>query len=127
MIAGLTGVDPQLAALELMLHPKPDSPFEILRAFRKRGYTFAPPKNPPLILFIWGLNKILPVNITAMNIKEMQHDARLFPVRATVSVSLTVIEGPNLPYSIHELKTKVMGAVNFVNVARKFMEMLVPL
>ena len=50
------------------------------------------------MLFIFGRKRVLPVNITSLNITETEFSTDLNPIRATVAVSLTVIEGKSVPY-----------------------------
>lgn len=126
-LAVATGVDTQLSALEMMLHPKGERLLAKLLMRRSRGFRFSRPSNPPLILFIWGVNKIMPVNITSMSIKEIHHNVLLYPTRAVVSVSMTAVEGPNMVYSIHKAKTEVSALLNLWNVAKHFADLIVPL
>ncbi len=69
-------------------------------------------KNPPVTLFVWGRKKVLPVNITNMQIREEEFNSELSPTRAIVSVSLQVIEGPNAPFMQQESRNKVLSLVN---------------
>jgi hypothetical protein len=75
-------------------------------------------KNPPIMLFIWGRKKVLPVNITNMQIREEEFSTDLNPIRATVSVSLEVIEGPNLPFIYTEALREVMSLLNLANIGQ---------
>jgi len=114
------GIAPQLAALELMTHPKQES---LLGAAlgsllgESGGFSFTKKENPPLVLFIWGLKRVLPVNITQLNITETEFSPQLDPIRATVSVSLTVIEGKNPCYGYSKVMKEVMAALNLANLA----------
>jgi hypothetical protein len=93
------GIAPQLAHLELMTYPLNEWKLKQTPGSEK-GYSFTGGKGerPPIILFIWGRNRVLPVNINSMNITEMEFNTRLDPVRAAVSVNVTVIEGKNKTY-----------------------------
>lgn len=68
-----------------------------------------------MILFIWGRSRVLPVNITSMNITETEFSTELNPIRATVSMSLTVIEGPNAFYKYSKLMKEAMSVLNLAN------------
>lgn len=109
------GVGPQISTLELMVYPKDES---ILgRAAggllgEPDGFSFSRSPNPPLILFIFGRKRVLPVNITAMNITETEFSADLNPVRATVSVNLTVIEGNSVPYLYSRAMAEATAALD---------------
>lgn len=112
------GIAPQLSTLELMMLPKNQSllggaslgngPMEF--AF------FDKAKNPPIILFVWGRKKVLPINITSMSIKEEEFSTELNPTRATVSVSVEVIEGPNAPFLYTKSLKEVMSGLNLANI-----------
>lgn len=109
------GIAPQLSTLELMMYPKTDSLALAELVGIAEGHTFTGTEKPPMILFIWGRKKVLPVNITSMKIKEEEFSTDLNPIRATISVSLTVIEGPNAPYQYSKAMKEVMSALNLAN------------
>ena len=73
-------------------------------------------KNPPITLFVWGRKKVMPVNITNMTIKEEEFSTDLNPTRATVTVSLEVIEGPNAPFLYTKALKEVMSLLNLANI-----------
>lgn len=128
-IAQQFGIAPELSTLELMMYPKGEGVLgevvsEILGS--KIGYASQAPDKPPMILFIWGRKKVLPVNITSMRITEEEFSTDLNPIRATVSVSLTVIEGPNEPHKYSQLMKEVMSALNLANIT-EIANVIVPL
>ena len=69
-----------------------------------------------MILFIWGLGSVLPVNIDSISITETEFSRWLMPTRATVSVSLTVIESENIPYMYSKAVKEVTSLINLANV-----------
>ena len=69
-----------------------------------------------MILFIWGRKRVLPVNINSMNVTETEFSTDLNPIRATVSVGLTVIEGSNIPYIYSKAMKEVMSVLNLANI-----------
>lgn len=105
------GISPQLSTLELMVHPKNESLIG-----QAGGYSFTRKPNPPLVLFIWGRKRVLPVNINSLNITETLYSADLNPTRATVSVSLTVIEGKSIPYMYSKARKEAMSELNLTNI-----------
>lgn len=114
------GIAPQLAALEMMVHPKEENLLaQALTSLpgSSGGFNFTGKDNPPMILFIWGLKRVLPVNIKSLNITETEFNTKLDPVRATVSVNLEVIEGNNALYTYSKIWKEVMAAVNLANIA----------
>lgn len=119
-IAGKFGILPKLATLELMTYPKEESLIgQALGALlgSPGGFSFTRGSNPPMILFIWGYTRVLPVNINSMSITETEFNTILSPIRATVSVSLTVIEGKNIPYTYSKLAKEAMSVLNLANIA----------
>ena len=102
-----------------MVHPKEESLLgAALGALlgSPGGFSFSRGANPPMILFIWGLTRVLPVNISSVNITETQFDTMLNPVRAKASVSLTVIEGANPLYTYSKAAKEVMSVLNLANI-----------
>lgn len=111
-IAGQYGIAPQLSTLEQMAYPKNESILGSIALGKMKGYSFTERANPPIIIFIWGKQRLLPVNITSLNITEQEFNTELNPVRATVSVSLTVIEGLSGIYRNTMLTKEVMAGLN---------------
>lgn len=100
-LARAFGIGPQLAALEKMVIPGGKIAGLIGAAIDSVGDALGmgggdPPTQPiprekyPRTLFIWGLTRVLPVTISAMRINEVEYDFLLNPVRAEVTLQLTV-------------------------------------
>jgi hypothetical protein len=115
------GIAPQLATLEMMVHPKEEgllgAALDSLLLGSANGFSFTRRENPPMILFIWGPKRVLPVNINSLNVTETEFSTSLDPIRATVAVSLTVIEGKNPPYLYSKVLKEATSALNLANVA----------
>lgn len=114
------GIAPQISTLELMVYPKDESLLgAALGALLggPKGFSFTRGSNPPLILFIFGRKRVLPVNINSMNITETEFSADLNPIRATVGVSLTVIEGKSVPYMYSKAMIEAMSILNLANIS----------
>jgi Contractile injection system tube protein len=110
------GIAPQLATLELMAQPKNESVFgALVEQLLPRGFSFTCTDKPPMILFIWGRKRVLPVNINSMTITETEFHTSLEPIRATVEVDLTVIEGPNPAYMYTKSLKEVMSGLGLAN------------
>ncbi|MCB0061846.1 MAG: hypothetical protein KDE19_07020 [Caldilineaceae bacterium] len=110
------GIAPELSTLELMMHPKSESILGSLFADSPDGFSFTDTDKPPMVLFIWGRKRVLPVNINSMNITETEFSNTLDPIRATVNVNLTVIEGPNVPYQYTKVLKEAASALNLANI-----------
>jgi len=114
------GIAPQLSTLELMVYPKEES---LLGAAvsallgKPKGFSFTQGAKPPLILFVFGRKRVLPVNINSMNITETEFSTDLNPIRATIAVNLTVIEGQSVPYLYSKAMTETMSVLNLANIA----------
>ncbi len=114
------GIAPQIATLELMTYPKEES---LLGAAvsallgKPKGFSFTRGANPPMVLFIFGRKRVLPVNINSLNITETEFSTDLNPIRATVSVNLTVIEGKSVPFLYSKAMTEAMSVLNLANIA----------
>lgn len=117
-IAELHGIGPQLATLELMVAPKSESLFgAIIDELLPGGFSFTDTKKPPMVLFIWGPKRVLPVNINSLQITETEFSTELDPIRATVAVDLTVIEGPNPPSLYSKLQKESMAGLPLTKLA----------
>lgn len=118
VIASQFGLSPELSTLELMVHPKSESLLGQALSLLGGGadtFSFTQSERPPLILFIWGRKRVMPVNINSMQITETEFSTDLNPVRATVSLNLTVIEGENLAYKYTKAMKEVMSVLNLAN------------
>jgi hypothetical protein len=114
------GIAPQIATLEQMVYPKDESLLgAALGALLggPSGFSFTRGANPPLVLFIFGRKRVLPVNINSLNISETEFSTDLNPVRASVAVSLTVIEGKSVPYLYSKAMIEAMSLLNLANIA----------
>lgn len=89
-IAVTKGIYPTLSALELLLYPENFQVLsqEFLKTTSEEKVT---PQEVPLVLFIWGPSRVLPVKITSFKIDEKEFDSMLNPIRAEVSVTLGVL------------------------------------
>ena len=74
------GLLPALAALELLLYPSDgqDRP--------KR-----PGASSSFCLFVWGAERVVPVRVVQLEIREQMFDTRLHPIRAEADLSLEVL------------------------------------
>ncbi|KAA6459841.1 hypothetical protein DYQ86_17015 [Acidobacteria bacterium AB60] len=84
------GVQPQLAALELLVYPSSGVLIanEVLSLL---GTIEILPMSSNLTLFVWGPNRVMPVRLTSMEITEEAFDPRLNPIRAKIALSMRVL------------------------------------
>ena len=91
------GLHPQLAALEVIVHPT-SAHLTAANAEAASGSLEIAPALAPLPLFVFGAKRIVPVRITEMSITEEAFDAALNPTRAKVSLSLRVLSVDDLGF-----------------------------
>jgi hypothetical protein len=114
-VAAAAGVGPTLASLEMLLYPK--SALVIANEVLARlGVIEVVPPEAPLTLLVWGPKRVLPVRLTTLEITEQAFDPNLNPIRAKVSLSLTVL-------SYHDLGLLSVGGALFMahQVAKEIM------
>jgi len=89
-LAASMGIYPQLSALETLMFP---SCAQILsdQAQMLLGVLEIVPPESPLTVFVWGANRVLPVQITSYTVTETLHDPQLNPINAEVQLSMSVL------------------------------------
>lgn len=92
------GVQPQLAALELMIHPT-SAQLTSNDNLQSSGTLEIIPMETPLVLFVWSKTRVVPVRITELSISEESFDPELNPIRAKVSLGLRVLSVDDLGFS----------------------------
>lgn len=118
-LAGQFGIGPQLSVLELMIYPKTDQLFgfpigNLLGATDQFGAAQA--KTIPILLFVWGRKRVMPVVMTSLSITEQEYFPDLNPKRASVAVQLKVLEGFNPPYLYSHGWRTALAAMNLGNI-----------
>jgi hypothetical protein len=92
------GIAPQLAVLESLLHPASS---QLQRVYQQAGTGTLEiaPMLAPLLLFVWGKSRIVPVKLADFSITEEAFDPALNPIRAKVSFSLRVLTVDDLGFA----------------------------
>jgi hypothetical protein len=94
-VAVISGIADRLAALEMLLYPSDESVLgELISGPAQEK---VPKKKVPVLLFIWGPGRILPVRITSFSLEEQAFSPTLFPVQATVTLGLKVLKLESFP------------------------------
>lgn len=88
VVAQAAGVQPALAALELLLHP---SIKQALALTQLTSIKLVASRSDAVTLFVWGPERALPVQLTGLEITEQEFDGLLNPIRASVTLSLNVL------------------------------------
>jgi hypothetical protein len=113
------GIGPQLSVLELMIYPKTDQLLGLPIGNLLGGddqFGAAQAKTIPILLFVWGRKRVLPVVMTSLQITEQEYFPDLNPKRAEVAVQLQVLEGFNPPYLYSHGWRIALGAMNLANI-----------
>jgi hypothetical protein len=113
------GIYPALASLEMLLYPKA---LAIItnEALLKAGIKEVAAPKAPLTLFVWGFKRVLPVRITGFSVTEQAFDPGLNPIRASVSLSMTVLNYQDLGlltpggalFMAHQVAKEAMATIN---------------
>jgi hypothetical protein len=96
-LVGRYGIQPHLAALELLVYPT-SAQLQEHHAAAGRGELQIAPVEAPLALFIWSTSRVAPVRITDFSVNEEFFDTRLNPIRAKVSLGMRVLSVSDLGY-----------------------------
>lgn len=89
------GISPQIAAIETLIAPTSQTISDENKALDK-GVVEVAPSFAPLILFTWGTERKIPVTITQIDVAEMAFDANLNPVRAKVTIRMSVLTASDI-------------------------------
>ena len=84
------GLHPALATLELLMYP-PTLAAQAIATQAASGKVQVSPADLPLVLFIWGKSRVVPVKLTSFSISEEAFDTRLNPIAAKVDLSMQVL------------------------------------
>jgi len=84
------GIQPQLAALELLVYPS-SAVLIANEVLSYLGTIEILPMESALTLFVWSKTRVTPVLITDLNITEEAFDPQLNPIRAKVALGMRVL------------------------------------
>jgi hypothetical protein len=84
------GIHPQLAALETMVYPA-SGQLQHNDDLARIGTLEIVPMETPLVLFVFGRNRVVPVRLTDFSITEEAFDPALNPLRARASLEMRVL------------------------------------
>jgi hypothetical protein len=90
------GLQPQLAALETLIYPDSGT-IRSNQSLAQAGTLEITPAQTPLILFVWGKSRVIPVRITEMSVTEEAFDPALNPIRAKVSLTMRTLSVNDFP------------------------------
>jgi hypothetical protein len=84
------GLLPAIATLEALVTPTVTALLETDSLF-DRGSLEVAPTEGPLTLFVWSVDRVIPVRVTQLTITEEAFNPALHPIRAKVSLELAVL------------------------------------
>jgi hypothetical protein len=121
-LAQVSGVYTRLAALEMLLHPISGDPVSQLLGQASAAISQAasgltgsgcktdvPDSTVPVVLFVWGLFRIVPVRVTGLTITEKLYDEELNPVNAEAQLQMRVLTPEELQAARES--NEVLGAL----------------
>lgn len=148
-IAVVTGVADRQAALEMLLYPQEGSLLGDLLgsisdslggggAGGDAGAEAAPRGSVPVVLFVWGPGRIVPVRLTSFQVEEQAFSPLLYPVHATVTVGLQILTDKDLTnledslskdiaiaaFKFTRTQKQVLAAANLANAVESILGML---
>jgi hypothetical protein len=84
------GLYPQLSALEMLVYPKSALVITNTVLLATGTIEVIPPVGP-MTLFVWGPQRILPVQVKEFSIEEQSYDSNLNPIKSKATLSLKVL------------------------------------
>ena len=93
-----------------------------LEALKAAGVIEVIPPEAPLTVFVWGKNRVVPVQVTEFSITEEAFDPALNPIRAKVDLGLTVLTYQDLGiaspggalFMVHQISKEMMATIGSV-------------
>ncbi len=113
-IAGEFGVLPALSALEMMIMPRSESIFGGLLGL-SANFGFGDRRSTPVLIFVWGRQRIYPVRLTDLNIQEIEYNPNLNPTRVIAGVTMQVLGGTNPFFVFTQAQRELLAGRNVLN------------
>jgi hypothetical protein len=144
-VAVVSGVAARIAALEMLLYPQEESLLGGLLGSVSASLSAAiegtktvPRGTVPIVLFVWGPGRIVPVRLTSFSVEEQAYSPLLYPIRAKVSVGLKVLSPADLKshpdgtskalaeavFKFTRKQKQVLAAANIANSVESILGML---
>jgi hypothetical protein len=127
-----TGLHPTLAALELLLYP-PSAALILNKVLALAGSAIISPAVAPLVLFVWGPIRVVPVRVTSVGVTEQAFDQLLNPIQAKVELSMRTLTDKELkqvgaPFDtlalVQQIAKEALARTNVVNSVQEIRGML---
>lgn len=116
------GVYPQLSALEMLVYPK-TAYIVAQTVLAALGTLEIAAPQAPLTLFVWGIKRVVPVQLSGFTIDEEAYDVNLNPIRASATLNLRVLSYSDLRmtnpayylFLAHQVVKETMATIGSVN------------
>jgi len=127
-LATVSGVYPRLAALEMLQYPSAAfsgglvgtvssaasaAAANVTGSASSAASTTVPQSDVPVVLFVWGPQRIVPVRVTSLNITEKLYDTLLNPTHAEAQIGLRVLTPAEVNAVQGEMKFIAVAAYNY--------------
>lgn len=154
-VAVITGVADRIAAMEMLLYPQEGSLLGDLLGSISGSLSVGaggvsaggsssaaaeavPRGSVPIVLFVWGPGRIVPVRLTSFSVDEQTFSPILYPIRARVSIGLKILTPDNLSghpdglakeiaigaFKFTRTQKQVLAAANLANSVESILGML---
>jgi len=152
-VAFISGVADRIAAMEMLLYPQGDSLLGGLMGSISgslggasvsgalgggAGVQPASRGTVPVVLFVWGPGRIVPVRLTTFSVEEQAYSPLLYPIRAKVNIGLKILTPKDFPTCNRKLnedlaitafkftrkQKEVLAAANLANSVESILGML---
>lgn len=138
-VAVISGVADRIAAMEILLYPDREGSSllgdlvgaigDALGGGGGNDTDAEPHYSVPIVLFVWGPGRIVPVRLTSFSVDEEAFSTLLYPIRAKVTVGLKIITPEELAaygdsvareiaefsYKFTHTQKEVLAAANMAN------------
>lgn len=153
-VAVISGVADRIAALEMLLYPQEESLLGGLLGSISGSVSVSaggtsiggsaggsvdtvPRGAVPVVMFVWGPGRIVPVRLTSFSVEEQAFSPILYPIRAKVSVGLKILTSADFPeprsfsqelavaaFEFTRKQKQVLAAANLANSVESILGML---
>ena len=137
-VAVISGVADRIAAMEILLYPDREGSSLLGDLVGAIGDALGggggdadevPRYSVPIVLFVWGPGRIVPVRLTSFSVDEEAFSTLLYPIRAKVTVGLRIVTPEELAayddslakeiaefsYKFTHTQKEVLAAANLAN------------
>lgn len=92
------GVAPQIAALETLAYPTVMAVTQA-QTYLASGQLEIAPYATPVVLFVSGAKRVMPVKVTRISVTEQTFNSQLVPIRARIALTMQVLSYSDVPTS----------------------------